>query len=348
MDFEGRVDHVIADGSRFVAVGGEGNARTAWTSNDGATWAVHDVPHPSMSEWCLENPNDPGCVPLGSTGMGRLVRLEDTLYSFASFRAGGDASITLGWRWTDGGQWEEILSTSEFFDGSGLAMSDIAAGDTALLAVKVGGLQYPGYYETWLWTSSTSWIKGELASTAEEEISIDAVSWSQRLRLFLAVGRTYTPLPDTDSTEWPAVTTVWSSADGRAWARAPTPEGITAICSLDAVSQGFVMVGETAAGGTVWISLDGLTWTASQLPGGPTGLWQCSVLELNDGLLALADDGATTLTWTSRDGSAWERGISEDVRMGPQEVAAVGDTVVLFGSRGDEGADVLLIGTAAP
>ena len=350
--FDGRVDDVIADGSRFVAVGGAEGARTAWTSTDGVSWEAHPVPQPPMPDDCLVNPDDPLCSSLRSTGMGRLLRLDDTVYSFASLQGGGDGRITVGWRWTDGGRWEVIQSTSEFFTNGGYLMY-VTASDAALLAVTSRGLAYPGADETWLWTSTTSWIRGGLASMADEPISIDVVSWSPRLGLFFAAGRTYTALADKEPEEWPVAETGWSSADGRAWNQVALPSGVTSICGLNAITEGFVIAGNTDDGPAVWTSPDGASWTAAARPEAPDEMAPCGVLQLGDGLLGLregGDIGTSTFTWTSKDGSLWEPGAT--LALGRKAAAAIGSTIVLFGSRGDtpndSAASVLMVGTVKP
>lgn len=124
--FEGSVGAMAGDGSRFVAVGSVSDGATSWTSSDGIAWERHEVPEQSFGEI------DPG-VKL-TAGMGRLIRLGDTLYSFggAQFM---DAVLFAAWRWTDGGAWEVIESGSEFFAGG--RVTAVTASDEALLAVRI-------------------------------------------------------------------------------------------------------------------------------------------------------------------------------------------------------------------
>ena len=62
-------------------------------------------------------------------GMGKLLRLGDTVYSFGSMQF-MDSVQGAGWRWTDGKPWEVIESTSAVFGGR---VTDAAASEDATL-----------------------------------------------------------------------------------------------------------------------------------------------------------------------------------------------------------------------
>ena len=78
------------------------------------------------------------------------------------------------------------------------------------------------------------------------------------------------------------------------------------------------------------------------------------IVELDDGFLAFRTVTDGTLTWTSTDGATWEAGEMLAIATGPDQVAAVGNTVVVFGQRADpppdsgEIASRLFIGTVEP
>ena len=78
--FDGTISEVMGDGSRFVAVGAgsASEGSTAWTSDDGLDWERHAVPERSFGEI--------GDGQELRAGMGKLLRLDDTVYSFGSMQ----------------------------------------------------------------------------------------------------------------------------------------------------------------------------------------------------------------------------------------------------------------------
>lgn len=80
----------------------------------------------------------------------------------------------------------------------------------------------------------------------------------------------------------------------------------------------------------------------------------CNVVAFDGGLLASASVEDATLTWTSPDGGNWSFDQRIDISgVHAFRIAALGDQVLLFGSRVDPEAesgfrDVLLRGTVSP
>jgi len=347
--FEGSVGAMAGDGSRFVAVGSVSDGATSWTSSDGITWEHHEVPAQSLGEI------DPG-VDL-TAGMGRLIRLGDTLYSFGG-AAFNDAVLFAAWRWTDGGAWEIIESESEFFaDGR---VTAVTASDEALLAVRIsfaGGLR--GAYSTWLWNTNTSWVETGLASSDDEDIRVQDVAWDAGS--YVAVGDRAERRDDTYVDEWPRTSAIWESPDGRDWTLIQPPEGMSSVSSVAALpTRGFVALGTVGERLATWISLRGDEWVEGTIepPTAPAPIprvelgWPYRIVALNGGLLAAAGTEGGTLTWTSIDGRFWAFGERLDISgWQPANLAALGNHVLLFGYRVDPQAEngfrqALLRGTA--
>jgi hypothetical protein len=344
--FEGSVGALAADRSRFVAVGSvAGHGSSSWTSSDGITWERQEVPNKSFGEIA------PG-VDL-TAGMGRLIRLGDTLYSFGGAEF-NDAVLLAGWRWTDGGAWEVIDSRSGFFEGRVTALT---ASDEALLAGKIsfaGGLR--GTYSTWLWTADTSWVETGLASSDDEDILVQDLTWNAGS--YIAVGDRAERQADSEPWEWPRTPAIWKSPDGRDWTAIRPPAGMSSLCTVAALPMGgFVALGSAGERPASWTSPDGNEWIEGtvQPPTAPTPrprittTTACRVLALDGGLITMV---GATLIWTSIDGRSWAFGERLDISgVATSNIAALGDHVLLFGTRVDPKAEggyryVLLRGTA--
>ena len=325
--FDGTVAAVIGDRDEFVAVSADPERRLAWSSSNGESWISSDVPDPAPSD--CEEFYEPRCFPNGA-GMGQLVRLGDTLYSIGTTPGFNDYLRPVGWRLTDGQAWQAIESKAGFF-GYGHVM-DLAASRNALVAAKTNYPQYAS--DVWRWAPDTSWVATNLAGTNDAPLDVFDMAWSGEA--FLAVGeisnyRENGGEPDT-------LPGVWSSASGRQWQQMPPPEDAVSLCSVTATRFGFVVLGLTDLGIAAWTAPAVGSWTRTDLaaqadvqPDARAYPEICAVVELDDGLLAVHGAQRGTLTWTSRDGLTWARGATLDIATGPDEVAALGDTVVIFG-----------------
>jgi hypothetical protein len=118
----------------------------------------------------------------------------------------------------------------------------------------------------------------------------------------------------TDDPADPTVAAVWTSTDGRAWARVPNDEGVfgsdgwTAMSGVTQGGPGLVAVGTehlpTGSGvGAVWASTDGLVWTrvADEAFGGTDDTYLADVTAGGPGLVAV---GMIREAYDER--SAWE------------------------------------------
>jgi hypothetical protein len=331
---------VLADADRFVAVSGESGKWAAWTSTDGTSWERHTVPGPSTAHCDAE---EPICIER-SAGMGPMLRLHDTLYSFGATQFFNDYIRAVGWRWTDGQDWQVIESESPIYSGG--AFRAATASDSAIFAVTHAG--YPLTERHWRWTPDASWERvGEPIST-ENPIEFRSVAWVDGL--YLAVGAEYEVDEDIPAWEEESSPAVWSSADGATWTSLTPPDDSMSLCSVTALDDTFIALGISDGHPTTWRSPDGVRWSAGTLPTSASEVAVCTgnVVQIPGGFLAFVSAGDLTLTWTSADGSMWEEGTTLDVRTFPFSMAAIDDRVVAFGRRGPLDGDqtqVLFVGT---
>ena len=327
----------MGDGSRFVAVGAGSSpdGTTAWTSNDGLDWEQSSVPERSFGEI--------GDGQELRAGMGKLLRLGDTVYSFGSMQF-MDSVQGAGWRWTDGNPWEVIESTSEVFGGR---ITDAAASADALLAAQIsfaGGLY--GTFSTWLWTPVTSWVRTPLSSSQDEDIGVDAVSWAEGT--YVAAGWSALADGGAERWNWPRTPALWTSADGMDWTAVPVPDRMSAVCDIvPGSSGGFVALGTADDRLAAWTSDDGRSWRQGEFDLPDTSAHRliaapqhCSMAVANELVVAVVSDQSETRVWTSDGGDVWSFG--EQLNISNALVAASGDRVVIVGYREGEQASAVL------
>ena len=323
--FDGDVGAAIADRGSFLAVSTYLSQRLVWSSPDGNSWNNTTAPAPAPSD--CEFP-EPRCF-ANAAGLGQLVRLGDTLYSFGTACCFNDYLRPVAWRHTDGQDWEAVQSKSDFFAYGGVI--DVAAGDDALVASTTNSLGLTS--GVWRWTSESSWEATELVGTPSDPLSADDIAWSHGS--FVALGATYPDAPAGGQRTLPAL---WASSDGLSWSPISPPPDATELCSVTGTTAGFVMLGSTETGMAAWTAFGSGEWVRSDIPSDPipaaepTGLREkCGVVELDHGLLAFRAIEDGTLIWTSIDGASWDPAQTLDVITGPDLVTAVGNRVALFG-----------------
>jgi hypothetical protein len=341
--FAGDVRALIADGDRFVAVGLVGDEqRAAWTSNNGVTWDQHAVPAPSTAH-CDEA--EPVCIER-SAQMGPMVRLHDTLYSFGATAFFNDYIKAVGWRWTDGQDWQVIESSNPIYAGG--AFRAAATSDSSIFAVTHAGYEFTERH--WLWQPQTSWRQVGANISFENPIQFLSVAWRQMN--FLAVGGRWT----VDGTVRKSTPAAWSSIDGGVWTEIAPPDSAGMFCSVTAARDAFIALGLDGQGlPMTWSWTPELGWSAgSPLPTStPLQVFTdpsfsgCigGVVELVSGFAAFFCDGST-LTWVSRDGTTWADAGTLEMCASSSSVGAIGDTIVAFGKSGGAQHQVLFAGSA--
>jgi hypothetical protein len=332
--FDNHLDAVGVDGDRLVAVGKDDGAIAAWTSTDGMDWETVAVPPP---DGVVEDSDGlPPDFEATASRMGRLVRLDETLFSFGIFNF-MDFVRPVGWRWTDDGEWEYIDSSSAFY-ASG-SVTDVVATEDGLMAARQElALSWSGADATmWAWTPETSWRQVDLSQADPARVWVNEVAWDGAG--YLASG--LIPIPG-DMEPDSAAVGLWQSTDGRAWAALEPPAGAVEICSLEAMpAGGFAAMGYGTNGIAVWRFSAG-RWSEMSLSdeaiegpdaSGPTHP-RCTIVPLDAGTLAFFQDDAGVRVWASRDGISWEPG--GVVARNAVHIAGGGDRVVLVTAAGSD------------
>ena len=341
---DGAISDVIADRSRFVAVGGGTDGASAWTSQNGRSWVEHDVPERSFGEV------DEGIELTASPET--LVRLQNTLYAFGSMSF-MDAVAGAGWRWTDDEAWQVIESGSPIFQGR---VTAAAADSEALVAATISftsGLF--GSYTTWRWTPATSWTPTMLSSSENQVLVVEAIAWSSGT--FVAAGSSAAAVEGAERWDWPPAPALWTSPDGVDWTPSQLPAGLSHICALGPSDDGFVAFGAELSDPAAWTSRDGARWTRrpvdesdAPLAFGDIDYDACKVLDIGEGLAVVATVADGTLLWTSHDGEEWT--FQERLPIKMTAAAALDRRVVVAGlirrSTDGETSQPLLVGTVEP
>jgi hypothetical protein len=310
-----------------------------WTSTDGIAWEEHHVRERSFDV-------GDGSGREFTAAMSQLVRLGDTLYAFGGFQF-MDGITTVGWRWTDGSQWELIESQSHFFTGG---VTQVTASDDALFAINAGFTGGPRLRpSTWLWTPATSWVQTPLTSSENAEITVHASAWGSGT--LIAVGTWASQVEGEHPWDWPKRLAVWTSPDGRDWAALTPPDDMSTACAVTALPDGsFAVIGTAGDAPAAWVLVNGADWIEGtiQPPVGPdilaadTTVAPCGAVSLGDMILAIGASDGATLTWTSQDGRDWafvERLELSTTGSLPGLSAALGNQVLLVGSVPDPDAD---------
>lgn len=326
----GEFQAVFADGDRFVAVGRADDRQVAWVSMDGTTWERHDVPPPADVE--VSDVIGEEYIVRGS-GMGTLVRLDDTVYSFGFFNL-MDFVRPVGWRWTDGAAWEAITSASPFYEEG--SIRDAAAGDGVLVAARldVALSEFGADSEVWAWSPAASWQQSDLSVAEAERVIVNRLAWNEGV--FVATGAVVPEQPEPEANWTPRA---WQSTDGRQWHEVAPPSEDAAVCALEADPEGgFVAMGLSAAESIVWRWREG-NWSGIPVAAYPVHAGRsgnpftatCALVPLDNGAVAVLGDAQETRVWRSPDGESWVggEGFSPAHTSNPPHVAGFGSTVVL-------------------
>ena len=255
--------------------------------------------------------------------LGPIARLGDSLLSFGTFIGAGDGRGVYGWRSRDGTGWDAIESSSPLFE-RGYFVHEIAAGESALVAVESQFAVYAGRF--WAWTEATSWIETTPGADGQPSgLQLSDVIWSQGR--FVAVGERSASggLDDHRGTSL-------VSTDGLTWkesAHDPAMEGVALSQVASLPDGGFVALGirnppPGSPGGAIvaMTSPDGLVWTVR--PDAFDYANSVSLIEIESGVFAFMDHAV----WTTNDGIHWtQAGFMDRPFSG---AAVMGDDIVVF------------------
>jgi hypothetical protein len=260
---------------------------TAWTSGDGSSWSIH---------------------PMASTDFTFPVALA-TAADETVVAVGRSGPRPVAWTTVDGVSWEEhqvpVL-------GSGIAerMTTVVAGPSGLVA---GGSVGPELAErrARFWTSADGRDWQAVPDDAEVFANAEVRAIARVTDGFVATGAVGTAQQHTGSV-------VWTSTDGRRWARVDDPslEGGIIAAIVAPPFGGLVAVGSDLGRheAVVWTSIDGRRWTrapseASRQYAG--FVWMTDVAVVDDVVIAVGEvqglQRGTATSWVSRDGLSWEQ-----------------------------------------
>lgn len=261
-DFTFPTAAAVGANGTIVAVGRSGQAARTWTSADGASWTLHDVPRldPSVAERMLTVIATPdGFLAGGSSGAENFDR---------------HARL---WTSTDGASWVPVPD-----DGAAFANAEVRSlirGSSGYVAVGwVGPARAVTGSVAWTSVDGRTWTRVESPAFAGSQVA--AVSQAPFGGL-VAVG---TDLGDNEAR-------VWLSPDGRDWTLVPGEasrkhDWKTRMTDVTSVGNELIAVGNFLGfqygTATSWTSTDGIHWTQSRsapvqeqgefyavIPGGP-------------------------------------------------------------------------------
>lgn len=321
--FDGAPAELMADGDTWVAVGwATERGPGAWTSTDAIAWERADVVDPQPDDM------------FRGSGLGPAVRLGDTLLSYGTFVGCCDGAGVLAWRSADGTSWDVLESDGPLFE-TGYIVNELVVGDTALVAVEGRYAAFTG--RIWRWTEGTSWVETTPATAGTDQSSgmiTSDVTWAGGR--FVVVGSRGDP-----ATGLSIAGVSWTSSDGENWeesAPGPELEDVDLLQVAPMPGGGFVVLGINDAanfgrdGGSVaFTSPDGLAWTPVEMPASGQGTHPTEIVVVDGGLVAIGSGaGATTIVWSSADGSIWTD--AGRLEYTPIAAAAIGDQIVVIGA----------------
>ena len=333
-------------GSDLVAVGtdtdDEGDVdAVVWSTGEGGGWR-RSAESPDDG---LSGPGDQHAADLAPTRDGALV---------VGWEAGPDGDRAVAWNLVDGEAepvepvagptlpWQRVL-VAEALGGPGEQRLDAvtARGDELVAVGSSARPDEPGAdLDGAVWTSpdGIDWARTEAAGLdgAGDQRVLDVVVAGPGL---VAVGS------DAGSAA------VWTSTDGTGWARAEPDEAVFGGPG-DQVAEAVAVAGDGAVvvvgvdGGSgdgdaaVWRSTDGAATWQRVVPGGdlggPGAQSMADVVVAGPLLVAVGQGGAGAASWSSLDGTTWDRA---DLGDGRAEALVAGELgVVAVGSMADAGA----------
>ncbi len=291
-------DVIGLPGGGFTAVGYVPPAwqPAAWTSDDGDTWALHDMGATEFTfPVALAGGPDGDVVAVGRSGM-----------------------TPVAWSSVDGLTWQRHPVPVLGRDGVAERMTTVVAAERGYVA---GGSVGPELLERHarFWTSvdGRAWepVRDDPEAFANAEVRAIATVEGR----FVAVGVVGTAQAFTRAV-------AWTSPDGVAWTRIEDPafEAAVAVALAGAPFGGLVAVGSEVGRreAVAWTSPDGRAWTRApsemsrQHPGGYA--WMTDVVAIDDRVIAIGTfqglQRGTATSWVSLDGTTWERAHSAPVQ----------------------------------
>ena len=291
-----------------------------------ATFLVRGLGFGPPELWALVHDAVDDPIP-GSSSAGHLA------YGDVGYVAAGpvlaindDAAI---WTSPDGVDWAYVPNTAGLFGGPGnaIAVSDVASGNTAMVAVgnwRSSNSSIKSDAAVWRSEDRVTWARvadsrSAFGTSGDNSLLMNAVSFDPALG-FVAVG-SEALLDGQPGMSEESVAAVWESSDGVDWARVPTDsalEGGKTLTMNDVVAANGLVVAIGTDYSTnspaFWWSSDAQTWTRTSDPSGLPPLDSLSIEDITAGaagFVAVAYEaiGETRapVSYTSADGKTWAR-----------------------------------------
>jgi hypothetical protein len=277
----GRVAAITQLGPKLVAVGrvpdADSTRAAVWTSADGLSWTRgHD---------------DPSFARSGS----RLVAVGCGIG--AEFCDAG--TVARIWTSSDGAAWTPAAFGSGF-DPTAHWYNAVTGGGPGFVAVGSdisGGFpQVPADSSILTSRDGATWTP-VAASPGFKAATMGGVAAAGAIVIVVGSGSNGAPV-------------VWTSSDGRAWARAVT-SGLPTDAEVRDVTTGgpgVIAVGRAGGNAASWTSTDGRTWQQAPASGALSGARMLHIEAMSHGFSAIgtvSDGGAAA--WTSPDGTSWTK-----------------------------------------
>ena len=290
----------------------------AWTSPDGASWALHSLGDTTFTF--------PVATATGSNGVTVAV--------------GRSGKLPIAWTTTDGITWQPHTVPVLGTDGTAERMTAVVAGPNGFVAGgSVGPELADRHARFWTSTDGAAWqpVPDDAAAFGNAEVRAITRTSSG----FVAVGVVGTAQLATGAV-------AWTSADGSHWSRVDDPSfvGGVAVSVTVAPFGGLVAVGSDVArhNASAWTSPDGRHWAkapdeASRQYANEY-IWMTDVIGIGDQVLAVGEfqglQRGTATSWISKDGLHWQQAKTAPVQEQGEFYAVIagGPGVVAVGSYG--------------
>lgn len=285
----GRVAAITQLGSKLVAVGSAPDAGTTriavWTSADGLSWKrARDEPSFAQAE----------IEALARSGS-RLVAVGCAIGS--EICSANDAARV--WTSSDGAVWTPAAFGSGF-DPTARWYNAVTGGGPGFVAVGSdfsGGFpQVPADSSIVTSRDGATWTP-VAASPGFKAATMGGVAAAGAILVVVGSGSNGAPA-------------VWTSSDGRAWARVAT-SGLPTdaeVRDVTAGGPGVIAVGREGGNAASWTSSDGRSWRQAPTAGALGGARMLHIVTTSHGFSAIGtvSDGSGA-AWTSPDGTSWTK-----------------------------------------
>ena len=307
-----QVDGLVAGPRGLLAILGELGSHDMQlsVSTDGRTWTL--VPNDQFPSPAVLLPPS-GSLSLPAVG---------TAHGFLFVADGNDV-----WASEDGYAWQRRTDRARDVDLRAGAVLAVAVGGPGLVAVGSDN-------KAWYSEDGSDWTLAEVPPPPTESFAAQGYAApTVDMQGIVVAGDTLVAWGNAAATNAAEDTMVepvlWTSNDGRSWARVLDVAGIGWLQDLAAGPNGFVAIGgaDLTDSGGIWFSADSRVWQPAEAEGfrdvqrSSPELILSSIAAASSGYVAAAGEGgcgvepcpgARAVIWSSPDGRSWSRMPSDD------------------------------------